>query len=261
MKGITIGIMTLDDLEIIRYKKHLQLPQLGRQGQVKLKEARVTVVGAGGLGSPVLLYLAGAGIGHIRIIDADRVALSDLSRQVLHTTPLLDTLKVESARRRLLELNPAIEVEIVPERLEGGNAPGLISGSWPVVDCTDNLETRFLLNEICAGFSIPLVYGAVFEFEGQVSVFDASRGPCLRCMIPEMPPGGSVADPSLHGLLNVVPGVIGLLQATEVLKLLLGVGDPLIGRLILFDALSVNFQVIRLMKRPDCPVCSRSKSK
>ena len=246
--------------EKLRYKKHLQLLQVGSEGQERLKAASVLVVGAGGLGSPVLLYLAGAGVGNIRIIDDDRVSLSDLSRQIIHTTTCLDSLKVESARKRLLELNPDIEVEVFPIRLTPENSDEVISGNWLVIDCTDNIETRFLLNESCAKMSIPLVYGAVFEFEGQVSVFDASRGPCLRCMIPEMPPDGALADPELHGLLNTVPGVIGLLQATEVLKLILGIGEPLIGKLLLFDSLSATLQTIRLNKRPDCPVCGQLDS-
>ena len=246
--------------EKLRYKKHLQLLQVGSEGQERLKAASVLVVGAGGLGSAVLLYLAGAGVGNIRIIDDDRVSLSNLSRQIIHTTTCLDSLKVESARKRLLELNPDIEVEVFPIRLTPENSDEVISGNWLVIDCTDNIETRFLLNESCARMSIPLVYGAVFEFEGQVSVFDASRGPCLRCMIPEMPPDGALADPELHGLLNTVPGVIGLLQATEVLKLILGIGEPLIGRLLLFDSLSASLQTIHLNKRPDCPVCGQLDS-
>lgn len=246
----------MNENELLRYKKHLQLPQVGREGQEKLKGASVLVVGAGGLGSPVLMYLAAAGIGHINIIDNDRVSLSNLSRQVIHTTTSLDIFKVDSARMRLMELNPEIRVEVIQAKLTGQNAEEIIAGKWPVVDCTDNLETRFLLNETCASLKIPLVFGAVFEFEGQVSVFDASRGPCLRCMIPEMPQNGAIANPELHGLLNTVPGVIGMLQATEVLKLILGIGEPLIGKLLLYDSLSATQQIIRLSKRPDCPVCA-----
>lgn len=251
--------MNLHHSEMLRYKKHLQLLQVGRQGQEKLKAAKVLVVGAGGLGSPVLLYLAGAGIGHIRIIDPDRVTLSNLSRQILHTTPSINNLKVDSARLRLLELNPEIDVEVYPARLTSENVTAIMEDCWPVVDCTDNLEARFLLNETCAALSIPLVYGAVFEFEGQVSVFDAKSGPCLRCMIPELPPDGVLADPETHGLLNTVPGMIGLLQATEVLKLILGIGEPLIGKLLLLDVLSATQQVIQLLKRADCPVCGPKK--
>jgi len=252
--------MTLTENELLRYKKHLQLQQVGRQGQQKLKEASILVVGAGGLGSPVLMYLAGAGVGHITIIDDDRVSLSNLSRQIIHTTNNLEVLPVESARMRLQELNPEIQVDVQSVKLDSQNAEKFISGNWPVVDCTDNIDTRFLLNETCARLSIPLVYGAVFEFEGQISVFDARRGPCLRCMIPEMPPDGALADPQLHGLLNTVPGVIGLLQATEVLKLILGIGQPLIGKLLLFDSLTATLQTIRLNKRPDCLVCGRYES-
>lgn len=252
--------MTLTDIELLRYKKHLQLSQVGREGQQKLKAASVLVVGVGGLGSPVLMYLAGAGVGHITIFDDDRVSLSNLSRQVIHTTNNLEVLKVDSARMRLQEINPEIKVDVQAVKLDRQNAENFISGNWPVVDCTDNIETRFVLNETCARLSIPLIFGAVFEFEGQVSVFNAKNGPCLRCMIPEIPPDGTLADPQLHGLLNTVPGVIGLLQATEVLKLILGIGQPLIGKLLLFDSLSATLQTIRLNKRPDCPVCGQSDS-
>lgn len=249
--------MAFSELESERYKKHLQLTQVGSSGQEKLKQASVLVVGAGGLGSPVLMYLTGAGVGHIGIIDSDRLALSNLPRQVLHDTRSLDLRKVDSAQARLNHLNPEVEFDIHAERLSLINAEELIKGRQVVVDCTDNLETRFLLNEVCADQGIPLVYGAVFEFEGQVTVFDAQRGPCLRCMIPETPPPGSVPDPETHGLLNTVPGLIGMLQATEVLKLLLEIGEPLIGILMLYDSLSVRLQQIRLSKRPDCPVCGK----
>lgn len=257
MKGITIGIMLLSEAEVERYKKHLQLRQVGLEGQLKLKQASVLVVGAGGLGSPVLLYLAGAGVGRIGIVDSDRLALSNLQRQVLHDTPSINKKKVESALNRLSGLNPEIEFDIHAERLNPENAAMLIKGRQVVVDCTDNLETRFLMNEVCADLGIPLVYGAVFEFEGQVAVFDAQRGPCLRCMIPEIPPPGSVPDPEKHGLLNTVPGFIGVLQATEVLKLILGVGEPLIGKLMLYDSHTEGLQQIRLSKKSDCPVCGK----
>ena len=248
--------MELSEQEKDRYKKHIQLQQVGLVGQEKLKNSAVLVVGAGGLGSPVLLYLAGAGVGHISIIDGDKVTLSNLQRQVIHSTRLLNAPKVESAWKRLGELNPEVVINISAERITKKNAAALMAGHEIVVDCTDNLETRFLLNEICAEQGIPLVYGAVFEYEGQVAVFDAKRGPCLRCMIPETPPAGSVPDPEQHGLLNTVPGVIGMLQATEVLKLILGVGEPLIGKLLVYDSLTTTTQMIRLNKRADCPVCN-----
>ncbi len=249
--------MISSEAEIERYKKHLQLRQVGREGQVKLKQASVLVVGAGGLGSPVLMYLVGAGIGRIGIVDSDRLVLSNLQRQVLHETASLDMKKVDSAHKRLSGLNPEVKFDIHAERLTGDNAEELIKGRQVVVDCTDNLETRFLMNEVCARMGVPLVYGAVFEFEGQVTVFDAQRGPCLRCMISDVPSPGAVPDPETHGLLNTVPGVIGMLQATEVLKLVLEIGEPLIGKLMLYDSLSAGLQQIRLSKRPDCPICGK----
>ncbi len=228
---------------------------LGEEGQLKLKLASVLVVGAGGLGSPVLMYLAAAGIGNITIVDGDRVALSNLQRQVIHTTPMIDTLKVESARERMRLMNPEVNITIIPTRLDTANVNQIVAGHRVVVDCTDNLEVRLLINETCARLATPFVYGAVFEYEGQVSVFDASRGPCLRCMLPEKLDSGTIPDPEKHGLLGTVPGVIGMLQATEVIKLVLGMGDCLIGKLLLFDALSTSFTSINLKKRQDCPVC------
>lgn len=249
--------MGLSNLDCTRYKKHLQLKEIGSAGQVALKQASVLVVGAGGLGSPVLTYLTGAGVGHIGIIDSDRLELSNLPRQVLHDTPSINKLKVESAYERLTRLNPEVTFDLHAERLTLQNARELVKDRQVVVDCTDNLEARLLLNEVCADQGIPLVYGAVFEFEGQLAVFDARRGPCLRCMIPETPPPGTVPDPAAHGLLNTIPGVIGMLQATETLKLLLGIGEPLIGKLALYDGLTARLQQIRLSKRPDCPVCGK----
>ena len=247
--------MELTNLERERYKKHLQLDAIGEEGQMKLKRASVLVVGAGGLGSPVLMYLAAAGIGNITIVDGDRVSLSNLQRQVIHTTPMVDALKVESARERLHLMNPEVNITIISARLDTANAERIAAANQVVVDCTDNLETRLLLNETCARIGIPFVFGAVFEFEGQVSVFDAARGPCLRCMLPEKLDAGTIPNPESHGLLGTVPGVIGILQATEVIKLLLGMGDSLIGKLVLFDAHSASFSKINLKRRHDCPVC------
>jgi adenylyltransferase/sulfurtransferase len=252
---LQLGDMELTNLERERYKKHLQLDAIGEEGQKKLKRASVLVVGAGGLGSPVLMYLAAAGIGKITIVDGDRVSLSNLQRQVIHTTPMIDALKVKSARERLRLMNPDVNITDFPERLDTANVARMVSAHQVVVDCTDNIETRLLLNETCARMGLPFVFGAVFEFEGQVSVFDASRGPCLRCMLPEKLDPGTIPNPELHGLLGTVPGVIGILQATEVIKLVLGLGDSLIGILLLFDALSASFSKINLKKRHDCPVC------
>lgn len=250
-----MGNMELSELELQRYKKHLQLNAIGLEGQIKLKNARVLVVGAGGLGSPVLMYLAAAGVGHISIIDNDLVTLSNLQRQVIHTTPGVGQFKVQSAGERLQLMNPEVAVELIPEKLEYANAVHYFGGHHVIVDCTDNLETRLVINETSHRLSIPFVYGAVFEFEGQVAVFNANNGPCLRCMLPEQLSPGSIPDPEAHGLLSTVPGVIGLLQATEVVKLLTGIGEPLIGRLALFDALSASLTQINIPKRADCPVC------
>jgi len=247
--------MELSDLEKQRYKKHLQLEAVGLEGQLKLKRGRVLVVGAGGLGSPVLMYLAAAGIGSLSIMDDDVVSFPNLQRQVLHTTPMVGTTKVASAYERLQQMNPEVNLYLIPERLQAANAYETIFGYQVVVDCTDNLAARLLINDACVRASIPFVYGAVFEFEGQVSVFDAKRGPCLRCMLPEQPAPESIPNPEIHGLLSTVPGVIGLLQATEVIKLLTGIGDDLVGILALYDALGVNLKKIRVPKRANCPVC------
>lgn len=250
--------MELSEKERQRYKKHLQLDAIGPQGQLNLKNGRVLVVGAGGLGSPVLMYLAAAGVGSLTIIDDDLVTLPNLQRQVIHTTPAIGLSKVTSAGEHLHRMNPVVALHLIPERLQKTNAEAIFTGQHVVVDCTDNLEARLLINETCARLSLPFVYGAVYEFEGQVSVFDAKRGPCLRCMLPEQLVPAAIPDPETHGLLGTVPGVIGLLQATEVIKLLAGIGDALIGKLVLFDALSVSLTRISIPKRRDCPVCGIS---
>ena len=250
--------MNLTQLERERYKKQLQLDEIGPEGQLKLKQASVLVIGAGGLGSPLLMYLTAAGIGNITIVDGDRIALANMQRQVIHETPAIGEWKVNSARDHMLRMNPEIRVNVVPAMLEVSNAAGLFTGQHVVVDCTDNLETRLLINETCARLSIPFVFGAVYEYEGQVSVFDASRGPCLRCMLPEHLSPDAIPDPEAHGLLGTVPGIIGLLQANEVLKLVLGLGTPLIGELVLFNALTTSLTHIHLRKRIDCPVCGNS---
>ena len=250
--------MDLTESELLRYRKQIQLPEIGKDGQLKLKQSTVLVVGAGGLGSPVLLYLAAAGVGHISIIDGDLVTLSNLQRQVVHDSANVGMKKVDSAAQRLRELNPEIKVEVHPNHLSENNAEKMMSGKTVVVDCTDNLETRFLINSTCVKVGIPFVYGAVFRYEGQVSIFDAKRGPCLRCMYPVIPAEGSVPKPDENGLLATVPGIIGLLQATEVLKLIVGIGEPLIGRMLLLDSFSGVFKTVRLSKIPGCPVCGPS---
>ncbi len=248
----------LDDLspqELLRYSRHLILPDVGLVGQRKLKAAAVLIIGAGGLGSPLGLYLAAAGIGRIGLVDYDRVEASNLQRQVIHDTGQVGQLKVESARQRMLALNPTIQVEAYNEVLSSQNAERIASGFDIIVDGTDNFPTRYLINDLCVLTGKPFVYGSVYRFEGQVSVFDARYGPCYRCLFPEPPPPLSVPTCAEGGVLGVLPGTIGTLQATEVLKLVLGIGAPLYGTLLVYDALELSFQSIRLRKNPGCLVC------
>jgi adenylyltransferase/sulfurtransferase len=250
--------MKLNEQERLRYQKQLLLPEIGEEGQLKLKSSSILVVGAGGLGSPVLLYLAAAGIGHIGIVDGDRLELSNLQRQVVHDTHDLGSFKVESAYRKMHDLNPEIEIDIHAAPFTESNAAELTVGRHCVVDCTDNLETRFLINSTCVNSGIPFVFGAIYRCEGQVSVFDARRGPCFRCLYPVIPSGSAVPDPKVNGLLGTVPGLIGVMQATEVIKLLLDIGEPLIGNLLLYDALAGTFKTVKISKLTDCPVCGKS---
>lgn len=247
-----------DDLtieEYRRYARHLPLPEVGEEGQRRLKSGSVLIVGAGGLGSPAALYLAAAGVGRLGLVDFDVVDDSNLQRQVLHGSGSLGRRKVESGRARLLDLNPHIQVDVYDEPFDAGSAERIARGYEILLDGSDNFPTRYLINDLCALTGRPDVYGAVFRFEGQVSVFDARTGPCYRCLFPEPPPPGSVPGCAEAGVLGVLPGTIGTLQATEALKLLLGVGEPLIGRLLLYDALASNFESIRLKKNPNCKLC------
>ena len=243
-----------------RYSRHLLLPEVGEAGQLKLQAARVLVLGAGGLGSPSAFYLAAAGIGHLRIADDDVVDRSNLQRQILHTDARIGEAKVASAQATLSALNPRTRIEAVAERVTSVNVERLLEGVDLVVDGADNFPVRYLLNDACVKLGKPLVYGAVQRFEGQVSVFDAGRHrgqlPCYRCLFPEPPPPEFAPNCSEAGVLGVLPGVIGLLQATEAIKLLLGIGDSLAGRLLQFDALAMRFQEMRLRPDPDCPVCA-----
>jgi adenylyltransferase/sulfurtransferase len=241
--------------EILRYSRHLLLPEVGLEGQRKLKAARVLAIGAGGLGSPIALYLAAAGIGTLGIVEFDAVDLSNLQRQVLHGTAQVGQPKLASAQARLHDLNPHVVVEPHPVRLSSANALDLLGRYDIVVDGSDNFPTRYLANDACGLLGKPLVYGSIFRFDGQVSVFDATRGPCYRCLYSEPPPPGLVPSCAEGGVLGVLPGIVGSLQALEVLKLVLGVGDPLIGRLVLFDALKLRFRELGLRKDPDCPLC------
>jgi adenylyltransferase/sulfurtransferase len=241
--------------EILRYSRHLLIPDVGLAGQRRLKQSSALVIGAGGLGSPVALYLAAAGVGRIGLVDHDDVESSNLQRQVLHGVSSVGKRKVESARTRLLDLNPAIEVETHDRSFSAANALEIAGRYDIVVDGTDNFPTRYLSNDVCVMLGKPNVYAAIYRFDGQVSVFDARVGPCYRCLFPEPPPPGLVPSCAEGGVLGVLPGTIGTLQATEVLKLLLGIGEPLIGRLLLYDALSATFEVVKLKKNPACRVC------
>ena len=243
-----------------RYSRHLLLPEVGVEGQRRLEGLRVLMIGAGGLGSPAAFYLAAAGVGHLRIADDDVVDRSNLQRQILHTEARIGEPKVASAQATLGALNPRTQVEAVQARVTSDNIERLLDGVDVVLDGADNFQVRYLLNDACVKLGIPLVYGAVQRFEGQVSVFDAGRHrgelPCYRCLFPEPPPPEFAPNCAEAGVLGVLPGVIGLLQATEVVKLLLGIGDSLAGRLLQFDALSMRFRETRLRHDPDCAVCA-----
>ncbi len=241
--------------EILRYSRHLLIPEVGLEGQQKLKAASVLVIGTGGLGSPVSLYLAAAGVGRIGLVDYDVVDYSNLQRQVIHGTASLGALKVESARKRMLDLNPDIQVDVYNEPFTSANAMRIAADYDVLVDGTDNFPTRYLTNDVCVLLGKPNVYGSIFRFDGQVSVFDARRGPCYRCLFPEPPPPGLVPSCAEGGVLGVLPGTVGTLQATEALKLILGIGEPLIGRLLLYNALDMSFEYVKLRKNPNCKVC------
>ena len=242
--------------EILRYSRHLLIPEVGLEGQRKLKAASVLVIGTGGLGSPVALYLAAAGIGRIGLVDFDVVDSSNLQRQVIHGTSGVGLLKVDSARKRMLDLNPGIEVVVYNEPFTSENAMRIAADYDILIDGTDNFPTRYLTNDVSVMLGKANVYGSIYRFDGQVSVFDAKRGPCYRCLFPEPPPPGLVPSCAEGGVLGVLPGTIGTLQATEALKLILGIGDPLIGKLMLFNALDMSFEFVRLRKNPTCKVCS-----
>jgi molybdopterin/thiamine biosynthesis adenylyltransferase/rhodanese-related sulfurtransferase len=241
--------------EILRYSRHLLIPEVGLDGQRKLKASSVLVIGTGGLGSPTALYLAAAGIGRVGIVDYDVVDYSNLQRQVIHGTSTVDKLKVESARDRMLDLNPDIQVDIYNEVFTSANAMQIAAPYDLIVDGTDNFPTRYLANDLCVLTSKPYVYGSIFRFEGQASVFDARTGPCYRCLFPEPPPPGLVPSCAEGGVLGVLPGTIGTIQATEAIKLLLGIGETLNGRLLLYNALDMSFEYVKLRKNPKCKVC------
>jgi molybdopterin/thiamine biosynthesis adenylyltransferase/rhodanese-related sulfurtransferase len=246
-----------------RYSRHLRLPEVGLQGQKRLESTRMLLIGAGGLGSPAAFYLAAAGVGTLRLADDDVVDRSNLQRQILHTEARIGVSKVESAAVALSALNPRTRIEPVAERVTSDNVERVLDGVDVVIDGADNFPVRYLLNDACVKLGKPLVYGAVHRFEGQVSVFDAGRrrgqAPCYRCLFPEPPPPEAAPNCSEAGVLGVLPGVIGMLQATEAIKLALGIGEPLAGRLLHFDALAMRFRETRLAPDPGCPVCAAGK--
>lgn len=242
--------------EIRRYSRHLILPEFGMEGQRRLKGGSVLLIGTGGLGSPLALYLAAAGVGHIGLVDFDVVDESNLQRQIVHGTSTLGVPKVESAKRRLQDLNPHIEVTLYQTQVTSENALDLLRPYDVVIDGTDNFPTRYLTNDACVLLKKPNVYGSIFRFEGQATVFAPHLGgPCYRCLYPEPPPPGLVPSCAEGGVLGVLPGVIGTIQATEAIKLITGIGEPLIGRLMLYDALNMRFRELKLRRNPECPVC------
>jgi len=241
--------------EILRYSRHLMIPEVGLDGQRKLKRSSVLIIGTGGLGSPVALYLAAAGVGHIGLVDYDRVEASNLQRQIVHGSKTLGRKKVESAKARLLDLNPDIEVVAFNEPFTSLNAMRIAEPYEVIIDGSDNFPTRYLTNDLCVLTGKPNVYGAVYRFDGQASLFYAKEGSCYRCLFPEPPPAGLVPSCADAGVLGVLPGTIGTIQATEAIKFLLGIGSSLVGRLLLYNALDLSFEFVALKKNPDCKVC------
>ncbi len=249
------GAVELSHEEIRRYSRHLIMPEVGLAGQKKLKASRVLLIGTGGLGSPLAIYLAAAGIGQIGLVDYDVVDETNLHRQIIHGTASVGRLKVTSARERMLDVNPDIDVVTYNEAFTSENAMRIAQDYDVIVDGTDNFPTRYLTNDVCVLLGKPNVYGSIFRFEGQASVFYAKEGPCYRCLFPEPPPPGLVPSCAEGGVLGILPGTIGTIQATETIKLLLGIGTPLIGRLLLYDALAMSIDEVRLRKNPKCAVC------
>jgi len=248
---------TLSASEKIRYARHLNIPEIGEAGQLVLKSSSVLIVGAGGLGSASASYLTAAGVGCIGIIDSDKVELSNLQRQIMHSMSTIGMAKVESARKRLLDINPLIKVETYSARIDNNNVNELL-GDYPiVVDATDNFETRYLINQACVSLNKIFIYGAVYQFYGQMSVFASASGPCFQCVFRKTPTPEFIQANQGMGVVGALPGIIGSMQALEVIKLLLNIGSPAVGRLLLYDGLAMNFQDVRVEKDPDCPICSK----
>jgi len=249
------GTTELTREELVRYSRHILLPQVGEDGQRALKASRVLLVGAGGLGSPVALYLAAAGVGTLGLVDFDAVDLSNLQRQILHGSAAVGSSKIDSARDRLRDINPNVEVEAYETRFASGNALEIARGYDLIVDGTDNFATRYLVNDTSVLLGIPNVYGSVYRFEGQASVFGAPNGPCYRCLFREPPPPHLVPSCAEAGVLGVIPGLVGTIQATEAIKMLLGLGDALVGRLLTIDVMTMAFRTIEIRRDPECPAC------
>jgi molybdopterin/thiamine biosynthesis adenylyltransferase/rhodanese-related sulfurtransferase len=246
--------------EVLRYSRHLIMPEVGMEGQLKLKQAKVLCIGTGGLGAPLGLYLAAAGVGRIGVVDFDSVDYTNLQRQVLFGTSDVGQPKIEAAARRLRDLNPEIQIDTFETRLSSENALDVFKDYDVIVDGTDNFPTRYLVNDACVLLAKPNVYGSIFRFEGQITVFGYPGGPCYRCLYPEPPPPGLVPSCAEGGVLGVLPGIVGTLQAAEALKLIIGRGESLIGRLLLFDALGMRFRELKLRKNPECPVCGEHRT-
>lgn len=251
---------TLDNEEILRYSRHLILPEVAMEGQKKLKGASVLIIGTGGLGSPLAMYLAAAGIGRLGLVDFDVVDTSNLQRQVIHSTHNVGRSKLESAKEYILGINPHVQVDTYETRFTSENAMAIARDYDILIDGTDNFPTRYLVNDVSVLLGKPNVYGSIFRFEGQASVFWAEKGPCYRCLYPEPPPPGLVPSCAEGGVLGVLPGIIGCIQANEAIKLILGKGEPLIGRLLLFDALGMRFREMKLRKDPNCPICGENRT-
>jgi sulfur-carrier protein adenylyltransferase/sulfurtransferase len=255
---IPLPELSTDDLS--RYSRHLILPEVGMEGQQRLKAARVLCVGTGGLGSPLAFYLAAAGIGTLGLVDFDVVDASNLQRQIIHSTKDIGRKKLDSAAEKLVALNPALKVVKHETMLSSANALDILKDYDVVADGTDNFPTRYLVNDACVLLGKPNAYGSIFRFEGQASVFATEEGPCYRCLYPEPPPPGLVPSCAEGGVLGILPGLVGVIQATEVIKLILGKGEPLVGRLLLVDSLSMRFRELKLRKNPDCPVCGTHRT-
>src|SRR6059058_5013015 len=247
--------VTLNNDEILRYSRHLIMPEVGMEGQIKLKAAKVLCIGAGGLGSPLALYLAAAGVGTLGMVDFDVVDYTNLQRQIIHSTADVGRKKLDSAEEKLKAINPFLAIRKFETRLSSDNALELFRDFEIIADGTDNFPTRYLVNDACVLTGKPNVYGSIFRFEGQASVFAMKEGPCYRCLYPEPPPPGLVPSCAEGGVLGILPGLVGVIQATEAIKLILGAGEPLIGRLLMVDALAMSFRTLKLRKNPECPMC------